>query len=101
MGASVDTLIDLVPEWTWFLESVISHRPEQGTACAAWTVRDVVAHSAGTAEELARILGSHVRGSPVPPTRRPGDRGEHALRALPDADLLEVLEREMLSLASV
>jgi hypothetical protein len=101
MGASVDTLIDLVPEWTWFLESVISHRPEQGTACAAWTVRDIVAHSAGTAAELARILGSHVRGSPVPPTRRPGDRGEHALRALPDADLLEALEREMLSFASV
>ena len=101
VGASVDTLIDLIPEWTWFLESVISHRPEQGTACAAWTVRDLVAHNAGTAEELTRTLGAHLNGSLVPPTRRPGDRGERALRELPNADLLDVLEREMLSLASV
>jgi hypothetical protein len=101
VGASVDTLIELIPEWTWFLEAVISHRPEQGTACAAWTVRDLVAHNAGTAEELARVLGAHLTGGPVPPTRPPGQRGERALRQLSNADLLEVLEREMLHLASV
>ena len=101
MSASTDILIDLVPEWTWFLESVISHRPEQGTACEAWTVRDVVAHNIGTAEELARVLGAHLEGGPVPSTRAPGERGERALRALPNADLLDALEREMQRLAVI
>ena len=101
MSELADTLIDLVPEWTWFLEAVISHRPEQGTACAAWTVRDLVAHNAGTAEELARVLDAHLEGGPVPATRAPEERGERVLRDLCNADLLEALERAMQHLAVV
>jgi uncharacterized protein (TIGR03083 family) len=95
-----DTLIELIPEWTWFLEAVISHRPEHGTACGAWTVRDVVAHNAGNAEELARVLRAHLEGRRPPPTRSFEER-ESPFRSLANADLLDALEREMEQLADV
>jgi uncharacterized protein (TIGR03083 family) len=95
-----DTLIELIPEWTWFLEAVISHRPEHGTACEAWTVRDVVAHNAGNAQELARVLRAHLEGRRPPPTRALAER-ELPFRNLANADLLDALEREMGGLAEV
>ena len=61
-----EPIVDVLPEWTWFLDAVISHRPEHGTACESWTVRDIVAHNAGNAEELARILARPPRGGSRP-----------------------------------
>jgi hypothetical protein len=45
------------PEWQPFLDAVQRRRPDAGTWCEAWTVRDIVIHQAGNAEELARVLG--------------------------------------------
>jgi hypothetical protein len=42
------------PGWQPFLGAVQRRRPEAGTWCEAWTVRDIVIHQAGNAEELAR-----------------------------------------------
>jgi hypothetical protein len=56
---------DRFPEWVPFLRVVQEHSPNAGTWCEAWTVRDIVAHQAGNAEELARVLGGHLTGEPV------------------------------------
>jgi hypothetical protein len=48
----IDT--DRFPEWQPFLDAVRQRRPDAGTWCEAWTVRDIVIHQAGNAEELAR-----------------------------------------------
>ncbi|WP_372517622.1 maleylpyruvate isomerase N-terminal domain-containing protein [Mycobacterium florentinum] len=47
-------------------------RPDSGTWCEAWTVRDIVIHQAGNAEELARVLG---RASGRRTRRHPRVRG--------------------------
>lgn len=87
------------PEWRPFTEAVQQRRPDAGTWCEAWTVRDIVAHQAGNAEELARVLGAHLRGEPV------GTRGfaerEDPLRALSDADLWDALHERMAALDEV
>lgn len=74
-------------------------RPDAGTWCEAWTVRDIVVHQAGNAEELARVLGAHVQGEPV------GTRGfeerEAPLRAMSDADLWDALHDRMAALDEV
>ena len=100
MSPRPQPIADLLPEWTWFLDAVISHRPQQGTACEAWTVRDVVAHNAGNAEELARILRAHLEGGPVPATRTFEER-EAPFHRLSDADLLDALEEQVSALAAV
>jgi Mycothiol maleylpyruvate isomerase N-terminal domain len=83
----IDT--DRFPEWQPFADAVRQRRPDAGTWCDAWTVHDIVAHQAGNAEELARVLGAHLEGEPV------GTRGfeerEGPLRALNDADLWDAL----------
>ncbi|HTT86151.1 MAG TPA: maleylpyruvate isomerase N-terminal domain-containing protein, partial [Acidimicrobiales bacterium] len=66
----------------------------------AWTVRDVVAHTAGNAEELARILRAHLEGGPVPATRTFADR-EAPFRRLSDGRLLDALEDEVSELTAV
>ena len=63
MKRPIDT--DLFPEWQPFVDAVQQRRPDAGTWCEAWTVRDIVAHQAGNAEELARVLGGHLAGEPV------------------------------------
>ncbi len=87
------------PEWQPFLDAVQRRRPEAGTWCEAWTVRDIVIHQAGNAEELARVLGAHLEGEPV------GTRGfeerEGPLRALNDADLWDALHDRMAALNEV
>jgi hypothetical protein len=58
-----------------------------------------VAHQAGNAEELARVLGAHLEGQPV------GTRGfeerEGPLLALNDADLCDALQDRMATLNEV
>jgi Mycothiol maleylpyruvate isomerase N-terminal domain len=97
----VDRNIDTerFPEWRPFLDAVQQRRPDAGTWCEAWTVRDIVVHQAGNAEELARVLGAHLAGEPV------GTRGfeerEAPLRALSDDDLLGALHDRMATLNDV
>jgi uncharacterized protein (TIGR03083 family) len=90
---------DRFPEWKPFADAVQQRRPEAGTWCEAWTVRDIVVHQAGNAEELARVLGAHLEGEPV------GTRGfeerEGPLRALNDADLWDALRDRMANLNEV
>jgi hypothetical protein len=87
------------PEWRPFLDAVQQRRPDAGTWCEAWTVRDIVIHQAGNAEELARVLGAHLEGEPV------GTRGfeerEAPLRAMNDADLWDALHDRMAALSAV
>src|ERR1700761_6529505 len=97
MGRLIDH--DRFPEWQPFADAVQQRRPDAGTWCEAWTVRDIVAHQAGNAEELARVLGAHLEGEPV------GTRGfeerEGPLRALNDADLWDALLDRMAILNEV
>jgi hypothetical protein len=90
---------DRFPEWQHFADAVQQRRPDAGTWCEAWTVRDIVVHQAGNAEELARVLGAHLEGEPV------GTRGfeerEGPLRALNDADLWDALHDRMATLNEV
>jgi hypothetical protein len=87
------------PEWRPFVDAVQQRRPDAGTWCEAWTVRDIVIHQAGNAEELARVLGAHLEGEPV------GTRGfeerEGPLRDLGDADLWDALVDRMARLNDV
>ena len=97
MGRDIDN--DRFPEWQPFADAVQQRRPDAGTWCEAWTVRDIVVHQAGNAEELARVLGAHLEGEPV------GTRGfeerEAPLRALNDADLWDALQDRMAALNEV
>jgi Mycothiol maleylpyruvate isomerase N-terminal domain len=81
---------ETIPEWEAFHDAMTTRSPDHGTACEAWTVRDIVAHQAGTAEELARILRAHLDGENVPPTRSFEER-EPRYRSLEDT----ALEREL------
>ena len=87
------------PEWQPFLDAVQKRGPDTGTWCEAWTVRDIVIHQAGNAEELARVLGGHLAGEPVA-TRRFEER-EAPLRAMNDDDLWAALHRNMAHLNEV
>lgn len=90
----------LMPEWPAFDEAATQHRPDDGTACEAWTVRDIVAHQAGNAEELARALRAHVVGEPVPETRSFEER-EPVYRRLGDVELRAALIDRVNELAAV
>ena len=87
------------PEWQPFLDAVQQRRPDTGTWCEAWTVRDMVVHQAGNAEELARVLGAHLVGEPV--GTRSFEEREGPLRALNDADLWDALHDRMATLNEV
>jgi uncharacterized protein (TIGR03083 family) len=90
---------DRFPEWQPFLDAVQQRRPDAGTWCEAWTVRDIVVHQAGNAEELARVLGAHLEGEPV--STRSFEEREGPLRALNDADLWDALHDRMATLNDV
>ncbi|MEV8565525.1 maleylpyruvate isomerase N-terminal domain-containing protein [Streptomyces sp. NPDC051322] len=75
---------DLLPELDPFVHAVQARRPDDGTWCEAWTVRDVLVHQTGNAEELARVLAAHMAGAPV--ETRGFDR-EVPYRALSDSEL--------------
>jgi hypothetical protein len=49
-----DAIGEVLPEWEPFARAVRERRPDAGTWCEAWTVRDIVAHQTGNAEELSR-----------------------------------------------
>jgi Mycothiol maleylpyruvate isomerase N-terminal domain len=87
------------PEWQPFLDAVQKRRPDAGTWCEAWTVRDIVIHQAGNAEELARVLGAHLEGEPV--GTRSFEEREAPLRAMNDADLWDALHDRMAALSAV
>lgn len=93
-----DINVDQFPEWEPFAHAVQERRPDAGTWCEAWTVRDVVVHQAGNAEELARVLGGHLSGAPVA-TRGFEDR-EAPYRAMPDTELWSALQDRMAELSS-
>ena len=97
MGRDIDN--DRFPEWQPFADAVQQRRPDAGTWCEAWTVRDIVVHQAGNAEELARVLGAHLGGEPV--ATRGFEEREAPLRALNDADLWDALEDRMAALNEV
>jgi hypothetical protein len=90
---------DRFPEWQPFLDAVQRRRPDAGTWCEAWTVRDIVVHQAGNAEELARVLGAHLEGESVQ-TRNFEER-EGPLRAMNDTDLWDALHDRMATLNEV
>lgn len=90
---------DRFPEWAPFVDAVRRHGPDAGTWCEAWTVRDIVVHQAGNAEELARVLGGHLAGEPV--ATRGFEEREAPLRALNDADLWDALTERMATLNDV
>lgn len=81
------------------MDAVRRHGPDAGTWCEAWTVRDIVVHQAGNAEELARVLGGHLNGQPV--ATRNFEEREGPLRALNDADLWDALLDRMAILNEV
>jgi hypothetical protein len=97
MGRDIDN--DRFPEWQPFADAVQQRRPDAGTWCEAWTVRDIVVHQAGNAEEMARVLGAHLEGEPV--ATRGFEEREAPLRALNDADLWDALEDRMAALNEV
>ena len=84
---------DRFPEWQPFLDAVQQRRPDAGSWCEAWTVRDIVIHQAGNAEELARVLGAHLAGEPV--ATRGFEEREAPLQAMNETDLWAALHRSM------
>jgi hypothetical protein len=81
---SSDIAIDRFPEWEPFAQAVGDRSPESGTWCEAWTVRDVVSHQAGNAEELVRVLKAHLTGNPV--DTRGFEEREARYRAMTDGE---------------
>ncbi|HEX7134728.1 MAG TPA: maleylpyruvate isomerase family mycothiol-dependent enzyme [Iamia sp.] len=60
--------------------------PDTPTACAGWTVHDLVAHLAAGSEEIADLVEDRLLGRPARPTRGFEER-EAPFRALPWEDL--------------
>jgi hypothetical protein len=77
---------DVLPELAPFIHAVRARRPGDGTWCEAWTVRDVLVHQTGNAEELARVLQAFLAGTPVE-TR--GFEREAPYRRMPESELWE------------
>jgi Mycothiol maleylpyruvate isomerase N-terminal domain len=97
MTRQVDT--DRFPEWEPFARAVQQRRPDAGTWCEAWTVRDIVIHQTGNAEELARVLGAHLAGEPV--RTRGFEEREAPIRALADDELWSAFTDRMADLGDV
>ncbi|WP_216892552.1 maleylpyruvate isomerase N-terminal domain-containing protein [Nocardia alni] len=90
---------DVLPELDAFANAVRARDPRAGSWCEAWTVRDIVIHQAGNAEELARVLSAHLSGRPVP-TRRFEER-ETPYRAMGDLELWSAFLDRCTELAEV
>ncbi|WEO99561.1 maleylpyruvate isomerase N-terminal domain-containing protein [Streptomyces sp. FXJ1.172] len=75
---------DTLPELAPFVHAVQGRQADDGTWCEAWTVRDVLVHQTGNAEELARVLRAFLDGSPVE-TR--GFNREAPFRRMSDSEL--------------
>ncbi len=94
-----DVVVDRFPEWVPFAEAVRQRRPDSGTWCEARTVRDIVIHQTGNAEELARVLNGHLTGEPV--DTRGFEERERPFRSLNDADLWSAFIERMTQLGTV
>lgn len=97
MGSSL--VAQVLPEWETFAQAVAERSPDQGTWCEAWTVRDIVVHQAGNAEELARVLGGHLAGAPV--DTRSFEEREAPYQAMTPPDLWSALVSRMEQLAEI
>jgi hypothetical protein len=94
-----DNLItELLPEWASFRDATVTRDPGHGTACTAWTTRDIVAHQAGNAVELGRVVGAHLDRRPVPKTRTFEER-EPPFQRMGDDDRVTALENVIHDLA--
>ena len=82
MATVVD--VDRFPELEPFAAAVQARRPQSGTWCESWTGRDIVAHQAGNAEELARVLSAHLAGEPVATRSFEGREAPYPHLPLPD-----------------
>jgi hypothetical protein len=80
-----DKVHAMLPEWEGFAHAVQARRPDAGTWCEAWTVRDVLIHNTGNADEFARVLEAHREGEPV--DTRDFEERESPYRAMPDREL--------------
>src|SRR5262249_10159586 len=56
---------EAMPEWEGFAHAVQSRRPDTGTWCDGWTVRDILIHNTGNADEFIRVLEGHLAGQPA------------------------------------
>jgi hypothetical protein len=97
MGSAL--ISEVIPEWEPFAVAARERRPDAGTWCEAWTVRDIVIHQAANAEELARVLSGHLAGAQVG-TRNFEER-EAPYRAMNDADLWSATVTQLERLAEV
>jgi hypothetical protein len=99
--ANVTTTVndERFPEWHGFAAAVQARRPDAGTWCEAWTVRDIVVHQTGNAHELARVLEGHLSGELV--ETRGFEEREAPYRAMNDSDLWDALTAQMAELADV
>jgi hypothetical protein len=75
----------VLPEWEGFAHAVQARRPDTGTWCEGWTVRDVLIHQAGNAEEFVRVLAAHMAGQPV--HTRGFEERESPYRSMTDVEL--------------
>jgi Mycothiol maleylpyruvate isomerase N-terminal domain len=57
-----------------FLDIVNGAQPDQLTACAEWTVRNIVVHMVSGADEILRHLEPAIAGQPIPATRSFAER---------------------------
>jgi hypothetical protein len=80
-----DRVTSVLPEWEGFTHALQARRPDAGTWCEAWTVRDLLLHQTGNAAEVARVLGAHLAGRPV--LTRGFEEREAPYAAMSDADL--------------
>lgn len=99
MNKTTTALDERFPEFAAFAAGVQARHPDAGTWCEAWTIRDIVVHQTGNAEELARVLRGHLTGDLV--ETRGFEEREAPYRALNGADLWAALERRVLELGEV
>jgi uncharacterized protein (TIGR03083 family) len=85
MSMVSDKVHAVLPEWQGFADAVQARRSDAGTWCEGWTVRDVLIHNTGNADEFARVLGAHMEGHPV--ETRSFEEREAPYRAMTDVEL--------------
>jgi uncharacterized protein (TIGR03083 family) len=73
-----------------FADTVSGTSSNLVTACQGWTAHDVLAHAVAGGAEIARLVGIHLTGEPVPATMSFDER-EPAFRALPYNDLVDLV----------
>src|ERR1700742_5143529 len=93
------TLTEAMPEWESFAHAVQARRPDSGTWCEGWTVRDVLIHQTGNATELHRVLDAHLAGRPV--ATRAFEERELPYRRMTDVQLWSAFVRECEQLAEL